>query len=48
MDATTKALGAKKEGSEEERKDNMEVEEHEKEITPWDVTEEHELIGEGQ
>ena len=40
-----KRFGAKKEGSEEERKDNMEVEEHEKEITPWDVTEEHELIG---
>ena len=39
-----KRFGAKKEGSEEERKDNMEVEEHEKEITPWDVTEEHELI----
>ena len=38
-----KRFGAKKEGAEDERKDEKE-EEEEKEITAWDVTEEHELI----
>jgi len=38
-----KRFGAKKEGAEDERKEEKE-EEEEKEITAWDVTEEHELI----